>query len=122
MGWRIAQLDAAGRLHFAIQRLERWKSLGEALIENDPNADAADGVSCLDVWRKEAALLLREGDPPTTLHQCPCGHEWEDIAVPGQNNQCPSCNPITRPKTTLAEAIEKARGGKAPPPAKQGYA
>ena len=31
------------------------------LIDNDPDADAADGVSVLDVWRKDARELLERG-------------------------------------------------------------
>lgn len=85
-------MNERGRLQVAIRRLEQWKNLGQALIENAPDQDAADGVTCLDVWRKEAARLISEDDPPATLHQCVCGHAWQDIAVPGVNNTCPSCN------------------------------
>jgi hypothetical protein len=38
--------------------LYRWRSLGEAIIENDPDDAAADAVTALDVWRKEAGDLL----------------------------------------------------------------
>ena len=42
------------------RELCRWRSLGKALIENNPLDDAADGVICLDVWRKEASELLKD--------------------------------------------------------------
>jgi hypothetical protein len=36
----------------------RLRELIRVLLENDPNDDAADGVSVLDVWRKEAHRML----------------------------------------------------------------
>ena len=44
------------------ERGERLARLVQCLIDNDPDDDAADGVTVLDVWRKEArAALHREG-------------------------------------------------------------
>lgn len=40
------------------QELIRWRTLGEAIIENEPGDMAADGVTCLMVWRKAAAADL----------------------------------------------------------------
>ena len=36
----------------------RLRELIRVLLENNPNDDAADGVSVLDVWRKEARRVL----------------------------------------------------------------
>jgi hypothetical protein len=43
-----------------IAYVRRLEALAKAMIENDPNDMAADGVTCLDVWRKEATELLKE--------------------------------------------------------------
>jgi hypothetical protein len=40
--------------------VRRLEALAKAVVENDPADEAADGVSCLDVWRKEATELLKE--------------------------------------------------------------
>ncbi len=40
------------------KELVRWRSIGRALVECDPADMAADGVTCLDVWRKEATEIL----------------------------------------------------------------
>lgn len=37
----------------------RVRSLLEAIVQGDPNEMAADAVTVLDVWRKEAADLIR---------------------------------------------------------------
>lgn len=42
----------------AANAIERLTDLVQTLIDNDPNADAADAVSVLDVWRKAATELL----------------------------------------------------------------
>lgn len=42
--------------------LARWRGLGRAIIECDPDDAAADAVTALDVWRKEAADLLAMTD------------------------------------------------------------
>jgi hypothetical protein len=39
------------------------RRLVHALLENDPNDMAADGVTVLDVWRKEARRILDEFKP-----------------------------------------------------------
>lgn len=52
---RVGDGEAAGKL-------ARWRSLGQAILNNDPNDGAADAVTCLDVWRKEAADLLAMND------------------------------------------------------------
>lgn len=41
--------------HCRDEEIERLRGLVRCLLENDPDDDAADGVSVLDVWRKEAA-------------------------------------------------------------------
>lgn len=43
-----------------IRWVRRAEAILTALIECDPQMDAADGVSCLDVWRKEASQLVRQ--------------------------------------------------------------
>lgn len=49
----------------AAAELEWMRDHIRCLIENDPNDDAADAVTVLDVWRKEA--LERFGEwPPVT--------------------------------------------------------
>lgn len=40
--------------HEAVQEIERALDLINAMIENDPNDYAADAVTVLDVWRKDA--------------------------------------------------------------------
>ncbi len=40
--------------HEAVQEIERARELINCLIENDPNDFAADAVTVLDVWRKDA--------------------------------------------------------------------
>lgn len=40
--------------------IERLRGLAKAMIENDPDDMAADGVTCLEVWRKEAKTLLSD--------------------------------------------------------------
>lgn len=40
--------------------LTRLTELVQAMIDNDPNDDAADGVSVLDVWRKNAHDILQK--------------------------------------------------------------
>lgn len=45
-------------LRAALDEIERWRSLGEAILGNDPDDAAADAVTALDVWRKEAETLL----------------------------------------------------------------
>lgn len=42
----------------AAGKLARWRSLGQAILDNDPDDASADAVTCLDVWRKESADLL----------------------------------------------------------------
>lgn len=39
--------------------LRAWEALGRAMLENDPADMAADGVTLLDVWRKEVRRLLQ---------------------------------------------------------------
>jgi hypothetical protein len=36
----------------------RLRSLVQCLLDNDPNDDAADGVTVLMAWRKEARAVL----------------------------------------------------------------
>jgi hypothetical protein len=42
----------------AAGKLARWRSLGQAILDNDPDDASAAAVTCLDVWRKESADLL----------------------------------------------------------------
>ena len=37
---------------------DRLRSLVRCLLDNDPNDDAADGVTVLEVWRREARQLI----------------------------------------------------------------
>ncbi len=39
---------------------EKLQTLVQALLDNDPDDDAADGVTVLDVWRKDARAILAE--------------------------------------------------------------
>lgn len=50
----------AAMIESAARQLERLRSLARAMLENDPDDMAADGVTCLDVWRKEAKSLLEQ--------------------------------------------------------------
>ena len=38
--------------------IERLRRLAKAILENAPDDMAADGITCLDVWRKEAKELV----------------------------------------------------------------
>ena len=40
--------------------LQKLRAIARALIDNDPSDMAADGVTCLEVWRKEARQLLKD--------------------------------------------------------------
>lgn len=40
--------------------VRRLEGLAKAIVECDPGDMAADGVTCLDVWRKEATELLKD--------------------------------------------------------------
>lgn len=40
--------------HEAVKEIEKARYLIDCLIENDPNDYAADAVTVLDVWRKDA--------------------------------------------------------------------
>ena len=42
----------------ATAEVERLRELVACLLDNDPNDMAADGVTVLDVWRKDAARAL----------------------------------------------------------------
>lgn len=39
------------------------RALVKGLIDNDPNEDAADGITVLDVWRRNARAALGLPDP-----------------------------------------------------------
>ena len=45
--------------HEAVQEIHRLRALVRCLVENDPNDYAADAVTVLDVWRKDARDALR---------------------------------------------------------------
>lgn len=51
--------DCAGK-----GRVSLLTSLLRSIIENDPDDDAADGVSVLDVWRQQAAEILAHRSEP----------------------------------------------------------
>lgn len=53
---------ASNEVHRLRAENRRLRELIRALLENNPDDDAADGVSVLDVWRKEARRVL--GPPP----------------------------------------------------------
>lgn len=38
----------------------RLRKLVQCLLDNDPDADAADGVTVLDVWREDAKRALKQ--------------------------------------------------------------
>ena len=40
--------------HEAVREVERARDLIDVLIENDPNDYAADAVTVMEVWRKDA--------------------------------------------------------------------
>ena len=42
----------------AADEIERLRTLIRVLVENDPNDYAADAVTVLDVWRKDAREVL----------------------------------------------------------------
>lgn len=42
----------------AADEIERMRELVACLLDNDPNDMAADAVTVLDVWRKDAARVL----------------------------------------------------------------
>lgn len=42
----------------AADEIERLRALVECLLENDPNDMAADAVTVLEVWRREARKVL----------------------------------------------------------------
>lgn len=44
--------------HEAVQEIERARDLVRRLVDNEPDADAADAVSVYDVWRKDAVEFL----------------------------------------------------------------
>lgn len=48
-----------------VEENERLRAFVKTMLENDPNADAADGVSVLDVWRKE--VLGAFPPPPAAI-------------------------------------------------------
>jgi hypothetical protein len=46
--------------HETVQIIERARDLVSCLVKNDPNDYAADAVTVLDVWRKDAEIFLAE--------------------------------------------------------------
>ena len=40
--------------------LRKLRELAKAMLDNDPNDMAADGVTCLDVLRKESRQLFKD--------------------------------------------------------------
>jgi polyhydroxyalkanoate synthesis regulator phasin len=43
----------------------RLRALAEAIISNEPDDMVADGVTCLEVWRKEAKEIVQGLKQPT---------------------------------------------------------
>lgn len=48
-------------LYEAEQRIKKLEYLVQCLIDEDPDDMAADGVTVLDVWRKEARAAMTAG-------------------------------------------------------------
>jgi hypothetical protein len=42
----------------SVDEIERLRELVRAMLENNPDDMAADGITVLDVWRKEASRAL----------------------------------------------------------------
>jgi hypothetical protein len=76
-------------LHQLRAENERLRVLVHALIDSDPNDDAADGVTVLEVWRKEArqALGVESGRKPRYPVLC---EECGNYADP-PSRLCPGC-------------------------------
>jgi len=55
------QCRAAQLLTTQAAEIERLRGLVKSMLENDPDDDAADGVTVLMAWRKEARQAL-EGE------------------------------------------------------------
>ncbi|MEO1419443.1 MAG: hypothetical protein AAFU66_00585 [Pseudomonadota bacterium] len=51
-------INAVNRENGGPSREEMLVNLVQSLLENDPADDAADGVSVLDVWRRDASRIL----------------------------------------------------------------
>jgi hypothetical protein len=50
--------EALGRELVLEDKIERLRTLIRILLDNDPDDEAADGVTVLQVWRKEACRAL----------------------------------------------------------------
>lgn len=48
--------------HEAVQEIDRARDLINCMIDNDPNDYAADAVTVLDVWRKDARDFIASTD------------------------------------------------------------
>lgn len=62
-GYVITQRDVLETINLVVdqqERIEKLESLVRCLLENNPDDSAADAVTVLDVWRKDAARLLED--------------------------------------------------------------
>lgn len=55
--------------HKAVREIEQARELIDCLIENDPNDYAADAVTVLDVWRKDARDFMSASEADTSASQ-----------------------------------------------------
>lgn len=51
---------AADRIDVLLDKEEHYRGLIKSVLRNEPSDMAADGVTVLEVWRKDAAALLKE--------------------------------------------------------------
>lgn len=49
---------SAGALKALLAEIDALRDLVQTLLDNDPDTDAADGITVLDVWRKRASSVL----------------------------------------------------------------
>lgn len=74
-----------------VEENERLRAFVKTMLENDPNADAADGVSVLDVWRKE---VLGAFPPPPAARRV---RECEDCIGMKQHGCYCAAHGATKP-------------------------
>lgn len=77
------------------QATEALRALVQTMINEDPNDMAADGVTVLDVWRKEAKRALTQDEPCKTCEPPNGDGQGERIrcTVGGMSwtEPCPDC-------------------------------
>lgn len=62
VGWEATDVMTPREMEQLANTLDRARTLIQCLIDEDPSADAADGVSVLDVWRKDARRFIASTD------------------------------------------------------------